>query len=63
MNKTIRSGALALVFALAVGGCADKASFTPAQQTRLQGVFPDGVCNYAVPGVEQQGLKGTWLTF
>ena len=28
MNKTIRSGALALVFALAVGGCADKASFT-----------------------------------
>jgi hypothetical protein len=38
-------------------------AFTPAQQTRLQTIFPDGVCNFAVPGVEQQGLQGTWLTF
>lgn len=35
-----------------------------AQQTqRLDAVFPAGVCNWAVPGVEQQGLRGTWLSF
>jgi hypothetical protein len=36
--------------------------FSPAQQQRLQAIFPQGVCNWAVPGVEQQGLRGTWLT-
>jgi hypothetical protein len=38
-------------------------AFTPAQSTRLQSIFAGGVCNYAVPGVEQQGLAGTWLSF
>lgn len=37
--------------------------FTPAQFSRLLTVFPSGVCNYAVPGVEQQGLAGTWQSF
>lgn len=37
--------------------------FTSAQFTRLQSIFPSGVCNYALPGVEQQGLAGTWLSF
>lgn len=37
--------------------------FTPAQWTRLQTIFAAGVCNYAVPGVEQQGLAGTWQSF
>ena len=38
-------------------------SFTVAQQQRLNAIFPAGVCNWAVPGVEQQGLRGTWLSF
>jgi hypothetical protein len=31
--------------------------------TRLNAIFPDGVCNYDVPGVQQQGLAGTWQSF
>ena len=37
--------------------------FTAAQQTRLASIFPTGVCNWSQPGVEQQGLRGTWLSF
>ena len=37
--------------------------FTPAQATRLATVFPDGVCDWSKPGVEQQGLRGTWLQY
>ena len=37
--------------------------FTPAQFARLQAIYPTGVCNYAAPGVEQQGLAGTWQSF
>lgn len=39
------------------------ASFTAQQQQRLNAVFPSGACNWTVPGVEQQGLRGTWLSF
>lgn len=38
-------------------------AFTPAQQQRLATVYPDGVCDWAVPGIEQQALRGTWLSF
>jgi hypothetical protein len=38
-------------------------TFTAAQQTRLNAIFPTGVCNYGVAGVEQQGLSGTWLSY
>ena len=38
-------------------------SFTSQQQVRLNAIFPTGVCNWSVPGVEQQGLRGTWLAF
>ena len=37
-------------------------AFSNAQLTRLNAIFPAGTCNYAVPGVEQQGLQGTWLS-
>ncbi len=37
--------------------------FAAAQSLRLAAAFPAGVCNWTVPGVEQQGLRGTWLTF
>jgi hypothetical protein len=38
-------------------------TFTDAQWATLRGIFPTGVCNWAVPGVEQQPLAGTWLDF
>jgi glucose/arabinose dehydrogenase len=57
MNKTIRSGALALVFALAVGGCADKASFTPAQQTGEAPPLPKAR-NFLVPPMQVPDKAG-----
>ena len=38
-------------------------AFSTAQQQRLNAIFSGGVCNWAAPGVEQQGLRGTWLSF
>ncbi len=40
-----------------------KVTLSAAQTTRLQSVFPQGVCDWSKPGVEQQGLRGTWLRF
>jgi hypothetical protein len=40
-----------------------KVTFTAEQNAKLTKVFPTGVCNWAVAGVEQQGLRGTWLSF
>jgi hypothetical protein len=37
--------------------------FTPAQWSQLQSTFPAGVCDWTKPGVEQQGLIGTWISF
>ena len=37
--------------------------FTPEQQIRLAATFAQGVCDWSRPGVEQQGLRGTWLSF
>jgi hypothetical protein len=42
---------------------ADYTGATPAQLVRLNQIFPNGVCDYAKPGVEEQGLQGTWLSF
>ncbi len=33
------------------------------QLVRLRSIFPDGVCDWSAPGVGQQGLAGTWLSF
>ncbi|MBC5784828.1 hypothetical protein H8N03_17895 [Ramlibacter sp. USB13] len=38
-------------------------AFTPAEWTRLQAAFPAGVCDWSKPGVGQQPLAGTWLSF
>ena len=38
-------------------------AFTTAQWSRLQAIFPTGVCDWSKPGYEQQDLEGTWLTF
>ncbi|HYI95996.1 MAG TPA: DUF6351 family protein [Bryobacteraceae bacterium] len=37
--------------------------FTPAEMERLRSIFPDGVCDYSKPGIEQRPLRGTWLSF
>ena len=37
--------------------------FTPAELARLRAVFPQGVCDWTKPGIEQQPLAGTWLSF
>ncbi|MEQ4304556.1 DUF6351 family protein [Plantactinospora sp. B6F1] len=36
-------------------------AFTPAQRDQLREIFPDGVCDWSVAGVEQQPLAGPWL--
>jgi len=40
-----------------------KVTFTAAEWTRLNTVFKEGVCDWSKPGIEQQGLRGTWLKF
>src|SRR5262249_39981137 len=40
-----------------------KANFTPAQQARLLALFPQGVCDYAKPGVGQVALRGTYQKY
>jgi hypothetical protein len=37
--------------------------FTAAEQDRLRRIFPEGVCDYSKPGIEQVPLRGTWLSF
>jgi hypothetical protein len=37
--------------------------FTPAQWSKLRAIFGDGVCDWSKPGIEQQGLFGTWISF
>jgi hypothetical protein len=38
-------------------------TFSPAEVARLKAIFPTGVCNYDVPGVDQHPLAGTWLKY
>jgi hypothetical protein len=39
------------------------ADFSAAEKERLKSIFPRGVCDFSQPGVGQQQLGGTWLTF
>ena len=36
---------------------------TPDQLLRLKAIFPQGVCNYAAPGIGQGPLHGTWREY
>jgi uncharacterized tannase-like protein DUF6351 len=38
-------------------------SFSADQQARLRAAFPDGVCDYTRPGVDQRRAAGTWQDF
>lgn len=37
--------------------------FSEGQKKRLLDVFPNGVCDWAKPGVEQQPMNGPWQSF
>ena len=37
--------------------------FNQDEQARLHRIFPDGVCDWSQPGVEQVPLGGTWFTW
>lgn len=37
--------------------------FTEAERQRLRRIFPNGVCDWKKPGVEQQKPLGTWLRY
>jgi hypothetical protein len=37
--------------------------FSSTQKARLKAIFPDGVCDFSRPGVDQKPIKGTWLEF
>ncbi len=39
------------------------AAFRPDEWARLRAVFPQGVCDWTRPGIEQQPLTGTWFSF
>ena len=38
-------------------------SFNAGQVNQLHAIFPEGVCDYDRPGVDQTNFKGTWQTF
>ena len=38
-------------------------SFTPAQLVRLNLIFPQGVCDWSKPGVNQQTIADSWLRY
>ncbi len=40
-----------------------KVTFTDAQKMRMAGIFPQGVCDFSKPGMEQVGLKGTYQRY
>lgn len=40
-----------------------KTSFSAGDLARLRRVFPAGVCDWSKPGVGQEPLAGTWLSF
>ena len=40
-----------------------RVALTAAERARLAAVFPDGVCDWSRPGVQQQPPAGEWLSF
>jgi hypothetical protein len=40
-----------------------KVTFTTTEVAQLKKIFPDGVCDYTVPGVDQSPTDGTWQFF
>jgi len=40
-----------------------KVTWSPDERARLDAIFPDGVCDYTRPGVDQEDLLSTWITY
>ena len=40
-----------------------KVAFTSAESTRLNAIFPSGVCDWSKPGVSQSPPEGAWLVY
>jgi len=40
-----------------------KVAFSQSEWARLKAIFPQGVCDWSRPGVNQRKLKDTWLAF
>ena len=63
----LRAGApldsMALKCQLRPVNLSDYPALSPDQEAKLHAVFPDGVCDYSRPGVGQQPVQGTWLSF
>ena len=38
-------------------------TFTPEERARLYQIFPQGVCDYTLRGVDQRDVLDTWLTY
>lgn len=38
-------------------------TFGPEETERLDQIFPQGVCDWSRPGIDQSGLASTWITF
>jgi hypothetical protein len=38
-------------------------SFSPDEFARLNAIFPNGVCDWSRPGVNQKELKDSWLVY
>lgn len=47
----------------AIGRGVYEVELTDEQRVRLESVFPDGVCDYSVPGIGQVPLRDTWLRY
>jgi hypothetical protein len=40
-----------------------KQPLNDAQMARLKKIFPEGTCNFGLPGVGQVALRGTWISY
>ena len=56
-------GSLAIKCRLRPIDPSDYGPLTAEQEALLHAVFPDGVCDYRRPGLGEQPLEGTWLSF
>jgi hypothetical protein len=40
-----------------------KVAFTDEERERLRAIFPDGVCDWSKPGVEQARPSSQWISY
>ena len=40
-----------------------KVAFSEPERARLRAIFPEGVCDWSKPGVEQKPRAAQWITY